>query len=192
MAATDNIKMENSLQIKPDPANASTPSVMDEDEYEDTGELMIPGSAQDSQAWLAKLPKWLWEAWSTIAEDGEIELGKIRVYNNQAEGQEKIKIVLHDIPGHAKVPKKYDVNMNKAHFNNTVVFSEKDQPGFRASAWGRDRRMQKERDIKKEPYKVSKKPYRSSIPSTSIPSTKCGRQANTLLRTDRIGRLSTT
>lgn len=71
------------------------------------------------------------------------------------------------------MPKKYDVNMNKDKYNNTVVFSEKDQPGFRASAWGRDRRMQKEKDVKRDAFKVSKKPYKSSIPSTCRPLCRC-------------------
>lgn len=91
MASSQSVKMENAPQIKPDPANAATPMVMDEDEYEDTGELLIPGTQDESQAWLAKLPKWLWEAWATIADDEEIELGKVRVYNNAPEGKEKVR-----------------------------------------------------------------------------------------------------
>ncbi|GAM90913.1 hypothetical protein ANO11243_089590 [Dothideomycetidae sp. 11243] len=119
--------MEEDVKIKPDPDNAATPSVMEEDEYEDTGELQIRGSAADDQAWLAKIPKWLWEAWIDIADDEEVELGKVRVYHKKRDnGQEKIKIVLNDIPSHSTVPKKYDVNMNKSQYNNTVVFSEKD------------------------------------------------------------------
>lgn len=82
--------MEDAPQIKPDPANAATPSVMDEDEYEDTGELVIPDAAADSGAWLAKLPKWLWEAWANIADDEEIELGKVRVYDNQPGDKTKV------------------------------------------------------------------------------------------------------
>lgn len=168
MASTGGVKMEEDVKIKPE--NANTPSMMDEDEYEDTGELHIRGSADDDKAWLAKIPKWLWESWSTIAEDEEIELGKVRVYNNPLpNGQQKIKIVLNDIPGHATVPKKYDVHMNKEEYNNTVVFSEKDQPGFRGgqAAWNRDKRamqQQRDRDTRFDNNKVSKRPYRSSIP----------------------------
>ncbi|KAF4555370.1 TFIIF beta subunit-like protein [Elsinoe fawcettii] len=168
--ASDGTKMEEDVKIKPDPANAHTPSAMDEDEYEDTGELHIKGAGSDDAAWLAKLPKWLWEAWSTIADDEEIELGKVRVYNdNLPNGTQKLKIVLNDIPGHADVPKKYDVHMSKNHYNNTVVFSEKDQPGFRGggAVWNRDKRLmqqQRDRDTRYDTNKVSKRPYKSSIP----------------------------
>ncbi|KAF2151338.1 hypothetical protein K461DRAFT_280127 [Myriangium duriaei CBS 260.36] len=165
------IKMEEDVKIKPDPATATERSLIDEDEYEDTGELQIRGM---DQAWLAKIPKWLWEAWTNIAEDDEIELGKVRVYhNNRPDGQQKLKIVLHDIPGHTDVPKKYDVNMNKDHYNNTVVFSEKDQPGFKGGqAWNRDKRMPQQQQPKdrnalgatNDGNRVSKKPYRSAIP----------------------------
>ena len=83
---------------------------------------------------------------------------------NYTDERHQIKIVLNNVPGHATVPKKYDVTMNKEKYNNTVVFSEKDQPGFKGSSWGRDRRMQKERDQKSDQFRVAKKPYRSSIP----------------------------
>lgn len=171
MASFD-VKMEEDVKIKPDPDNAATPSVMEEDEYEDTGELQIRGSAADDQAWLAKIPKWLWEAWIDIADDEEVELGKVRVYHKKRDnGQEKIKIVLNDIPSHSTVPKKYDVNMNKSQYNNTVVFSEKDQPGFKGGqAWNRDRRMpqqakdRSQRGAFNDTNRVSKRPYKSSIP----------------------------
>lgn len=87
------VKREDEVQIKPDPANAATPSVMEEDEYEDTGELMIPSSAEEAGAWLAKLPKWLWEAWADIGEDEEIELGKVRVYNQKPGDEDKTQKV---------------------------------------------------------------------------------------------------
>jgi len=45
-----------------------------------------------------------------------------------------------------------------------VIFSEEDQPGYKTGAWNRDRRVPKDRNAKQEPHRVSKKPYRSSIP----------------------------
>lgn len=172
MSAMEGIKVEEDVKIKPDPADAATPSMMDEDEFEDTGELMIRGTAQDDQAWLAKLPKWLWEAWADIAEDEEIELGKVRVYNDKLPGDKpKIKIVLNDLPSHATVPKRYEINFNKDVYNNTVVFSEKDQPGFRGGqAWNRDKRVRYKQEKPAfsnralQSTGVSKRPYRSSIP----------------------------
>lgn len=81
--AEPRVKAEDGPQIKIDPADAASPMPMEEDDYEDTGELTIPTGAEEAGAWLAKLPKWLWEAWENIAEDEEIELGKVRVYNKK-------------------------------------------------------------------------------------------------------------
>jgi len=94
MSAPDVVKLEDDVKIKPDPATASLPSGMEEDEYEDTGELVIPGTADESRAWLAKLPKWLWEAWATIAEDEELQLGKVRVYHDAPDGKQKVRELL--------------------------------------------------------------------------------------------------
>ncbi|KAG8628050.1 hypothetical protein KVT40_003923 [Elsinoe batatas] len=167
--ASNGMKMEEDVKIKPDPASALTPMAVDEDEYEDTGELHINGSEETNGAWLAKLPKWLWEAWANIAEDEEIELGKVRVYNNNLpNGAQKLKIVLNDIPGHAEVPKRYDMHMQRTQYNNTVVFSEKDQPGFRGgqAVWNRDKRpmQQRDRDSRYDSNRINKRPYKSSIP----------------------------
>lgn len=166
--APGDVKMEDDVKIKPDPATATGPSLMDEDDYEDTGELHIRGDRMSNQAWLAKIPKWLWEAWIDIAEDEEVELGKIRVYQTPPKAPQKLKVILNDIPGHAKVPKKYDITVNKDVYNNTVVFSEKDQPGYKGGqAWNRDRRLPQQRDrsgAANDSNRVSKRPYRSSIP----------------------------
>ena len=91
MATTDGVKMEDALHIKPEPTDAATPSAMGDDDYEDTGELVIPASSDQSQAWLAKLPKWLWESWADIAEDEELELGKVRVYNERSPENGKVR-----------------------------------------------------------------------------------------------------
>lgn len=173
MASLGAVKMEEDVKVKPDPADIGTPSIMeDEEAYEDVGELLIRGSAEQEQAWLAKLPKWLWEAWSEIDENEEITLGEVRVYNNTAPGEkDKLKIVLKDIPQHKSVPKRYDVTMNKSEYNNTVVFSEKDQPGFRGGqqSWKRDRNTGRSGQgagggAGGAGGRVSKRPYRSSIP----------------------------
>ena len=134
----------------------------DVDDYEDTGECQMPQNEQEQDAWLAKLPKWLWEAWENIADDEEIELGKIRLYTQpNPDGSNKIKLRLHDIPQHQNVPKLYDMAITRPRYNNTVVFSERDQPGFKA--WNPNRVR---KDNNRDQYRVNKnKPYTSSIPS---------------------------
>lgn len=83
----------------------------------------------------------------------------------------KIRMILNDIPGHASVPKQYDIDMTKTDYNNTVIFSEKDQPNYSGGeGWNRSRPPRARRDMKKSKLptydndKISKKPFRSSIP----------------------------
>jgi transcription initiation factor TFIIF subunit beta len=68
---------------------------------------------------------------------------------------------LHDLPKHHNVPKLYDLSSSRGQYNNTVVFSERDQPGFKA--WNPNRVRKDTRGMN---YRVNKnKPYTSSIPS---------------------------
>lgn len=80
-------------------------------------------------------------------------------------------MILNDIPGHASVPKKYDIDMTKTDYNNTIIFSEKDQPSQNAGeGWNKSRPPRAKRDMKRSNLptydndKISKKPFRSSIP----------------------------
>lgn len=59
------------------PSAAASPAAMSEDDvYEDTGDLDF---SQVQSVFLMKLPHWLWENWSKIDDDEEIQLGMIRV-----------------------------------------------------------------------------------------------------------------
>lgn len=90
----------SAAEVKPDPSNVKLESYvknepdispLDDDDYEDTGELHIPEDGTEATAWLARLPRWLWEAWNDIAEDEEIVLGKIRYYKDlQGNGTNKV------------------------------------------------------------------------------------------------------
>ncbi|KAG9699265.1 hypothetical protein KCU81_g3275, partial [Aureobasidium melanogenum] len=152
MSSSNGIKAEDGAYIKPE---------IEADEFEDTGECQMPRSEDDQQAWLCRLPKWLWTAWADMADDEEIEIGKVRVYNQpNPDGSQKIQMKLHDLPKHKDVPKLYDLTSSRGQYNNTVVFSERDQPGFKA--WNPNRVRKDTRNLN---YKVNKnKPYTSSIP----------------------------
>ena len=65
--------------IKPDPdaKEVSPGSISDEDIYEDAGDLDFSNAALN--VWLSRIPRPLWENWSNIDDDEEIELGKIRI-----------------------------------------------------------------------------------------------------------------
>lgn len=65
--------------IKPDPDIKDTVLVdlNDEDIYEDAGDLDFSASGQN--VWLSRLPRQLWEHWSQLDDDEEIEIGTIRI-----------------------------------------------------------------------------------------------------------------
>lgn len=65
--------------IKPDPdsKDASLTGIYDDDIYEDAGDLDFSNAAQN--VWLSRIPRSLWENWSHIDEEEEIELGTIRI-----------------------------------------------------------------------------------------------------------------
>ena len=66
-------------KIKPDPdsiGNSPAPQT-DEDIYEDTGDLDFAGS--DQRFYLTRLPKFLWDSWSKLDDNQEIQIGNIRV-----------------------------------------------------------------------------------------------------------------
>ncbi|KAL2352334.1 transcription initiation factor IIF, beta subunit family protein [Cryomyces antarcticus] len=161
MTTLNGVKMEDAPLIKPDPEISSPTTVMDEDQYEDTGELQLfdPNDVT-SGVWLTKIPKYLWEAWSTMEDDEQIQIGKLRVWGSTEPGKEKMKIILEpNLPGHAKVPKEYDLKINNLSYNNACVFSEKNQTGYKAGMMNRPRP-----DVRPNQYRVNKRRYGSSIP----------------------------
>jgi TFIIF, beta subunit N-terminus len=79
-ASIPTMKIENapSPQVKDEAADVSPSPYMEEDDiYEDAGDLDFSGAQQ--QLWLSRIPKSLWEVWASMPEDGEIEIGTIRV-----------------------------------------------------------------------------------------------------------------
>ena len=67
--------------IKPDPdTKGASPGVLgaDDDIYEDAGDLEFNTNPAWQALYLARVPKGVWEAWSKLDDDAEIELGTIR------------------------------------------------------------------------------------------------------------------
>ena len=55
----------------------------DEDIYEDTGDLDF--SSADQSVYLTRLPKFLWETWSKLDDDQEVQVGTLRVEGSQGD-----------------------------------------------------------------------------------------------------------
>jgi transcription initiation factor TFIIF subunit beta len=66
--------------IKPDPEapGASPAALSEEDIYEDAGDLEFNSDPVFQSLYLARVPKYLWEAWSKLDDDAEIQIGTLR------------------------------------------------------------------------------------------------------------------
>jgi hypothetical protein len=138
------VKAEEMPGIKPDP-DAPTPHA-DEDVFEDTGELQFPKQAQ--KTWLIRVPKDLWTGIERLKDDDTISLGNMHVWA-MPDGSQKVRSSTPDdpeltgqirwhldkaTPGFSMIAKEYDLQVMGGIPKNTFIFSEKDQPGFRAGA----------------------------------------------------------
>ena len=143
-------------EIKVDPAASTPQSMRDVAEFgEEVHDLQFPpgpGEPGSSQAWLVKLPKYLWQHWADIyrnmADDVPIEIGKMRVKTSNDPDldplKQKIQISLTPgVPQHRGLPMKYDLNLKTNGYSGTVIFSEKDAPGEDSSKRGPSNRGSK-------------------------------------------------
>lgn len=71
------IKSEPGVKPEPDSNEGLSRIPLEDDLYEDAGDLDMSGSGQD--VWLTRIPKVLWENWSQLDDDEEIEIGTVRV-----------------------------------------------------------------------------------------------------------------
>ena len=69
--------LESKIKPDPDSIGNSPAAQTDEDIYEDTGDLDFAGS--DQGFYLTRLPKFLWDSWSKLDDNQEIQIGTIRV-----------------------------------------------------------------------------------------------------------------
>jgi transcription initiation factor TFIIF subunit beta len=66
--------------IKPDPeTQGASPGAFSEDDiYEDAGDLEFNTDPKFQTLYLARVPKYIWDAWSKLDDDAEIQIGTIR------------------------------------------------------------------------------------------------------------------
>lgn len=71
--------------IKPDPeAQGASPGTFasgEDDVYEDAGDLEFNTNPEFQKMYMARVPKFLWEAWSKLDDDAEIQIGTVRQQN---------------------------------------------------------------------------------------------------------------
>ncbi|KAK2740750.1 hypothetical protein FQN57_005982 [Myotisia sp. PD_48] len=176
---TLDIKLEP--DIKPDPDTKDSVDIMmsDDDIYEDTGDLDFTNANQN--VWLTRVPRVLWESWSKLDDDEEVEIGTVRVEGDPTDIK-RISLRLHDKVQNKGVPKDYNLRRQNVHADrsayavqNTFIFTEKDAPGSKDKldflfnenqSYGRSYLYeQMKRDSKKKDRKKRWEPYtRKTIP----------------------------
>lgn len=81
------------LLIKPDPdaPGASPAAFSEEDIYEDAGDLEFNTEDKFQRLYLARVPKYVWDAWNKLDDNEEIRIGTIRQsFETDANGVEKV------------------------------------------------------------------------------------------------------
>lgn len=76
--------MADEPAIKTEPDTGGSPDAMEDDLYEDTGDLEFYDAQQKrpidwDNVYLARVPKYIWEAWHALDDNDEIELGTVRI-----------------------------------------------------------------------------------------------------------------
>lgn len=76
----DNTFIKPEGYIKPDPETmGASPAAQSEDDiYEDAGDLEFNTDSKWQSLYLARVPKYVWESWSQLDDDAEIQIGTIR------------------------------------------------------------------------------------------------------------------
>ncbi|KAL4925490.1 transcription factor IIF subunit TFG2 [Aspergillus undulatus] len=166
----------SSAYIKPDPDDKDTvlADVDDEDLYEDDGDLDLSNVA--SNVWLSRIPKSLWEHWSKLDDDEEIQIGTVRV-EGPLDKPKRVSLRINERNDNREIPKDYILAQQTVNAEslqrmtqNTYLFTEKDVPGHenRMVTFGGTRSAlyeQMKRDARRKERKQKWEPYvRKTVP----------------------------
>jgi transcription initiation factor TFIIF subunit beta len=148
------LKADPDIKLDPDAGTPSGSGYMDDDFFEDTGEMSMPPKGVDKDIWLTRVPDWLhekiskWENFADGNDDDEIEIGEILYLPDpQRPGQlpkdpnKEVRLFFNDKwAAKSKLPRGYKLeymnNKDPALLKSTYVFTEKDLPGYKPTGWG--------------------------------------------------------
>jgi transcription initiation factor TFIIF subunit beta len=145
------IKADPDIKMDPDAITPSGSGYMDDDFYEDTGELQLPQKGSEKDVWLTRIPQWLYEAvskWEDITdgnENDQMVIGEVLCMPDpnrpgQIKKDAPIRMILNNRSIVEKqLPQAFDLTMSKAEpdtLGNTYIFTEKDLPGYKPSGLG--------------------------------------------------------
>jgi len=160
--------------IKQDPEAGD--KYMDDEFYEDTGELSMPTHNGDD-VWLTRIPDWLYTAiseWDKLAEGNDndtIQLGEVVAFATTTgiDRSKPMRMFFNDAwRAKSELPTAYELEPTPASdqvLGNTYIFTEKDLPGFKPTGYGFQgfgNRFSAVQDPKARVQKRSK--YKKAIP----------------------------
>lgn len=122
---------------------------MDDEFFEDTGEMNIPKREFEKDVWLSRIPDWLYGAiskWEDIAEGGndndQIQIGEVLAFATTSgiDKSKPMRMFLNDRwRTKANLPTAFQLDpapTTDTVLGNTYVFTEKDLPGYRGTGYG--------------------------------------------------------
>jgi hypothetical protein len=121
--------------VKPDPdskAGASPALLNDDDIYEDAGDLEFNNDSEFQKLYLARVPKYVWEAWHTLDDDAEIRIGTIRQsVETGPDGEQRARTLC--------TSEDFTINLSTAKASNVIILrprsSSDDSQGVRAGSY---------------------------------------------------------
>jgi transcription initiation factor TFIIF subunit beta len=174
------IKADPDIKMDVDGHTPSGSGYMDDDFYEDTGELSLPPKAEEKDAWVTRIPKWLYEAVSKYddfaegRDDEMVVLGEVLALRdparpNSVSKTEPMRLILnHRSIAQKQLPQAYELQMTPASkevLGNTYVFTEKDLPGYKPTGYGQGR-MGSFGGVQDPKARIGKRSkYKKAIPS---------------------------
>lgn len=145
------IKADPDIKMDPDAITPSGSGYMDDDFYEDTGELQLPPKGDEKDVWLTRIPKWLYDAvskWEDLADGSDHEqvvIGEVLAIPDQMRQgglskTEPMRVFLnHRTLAEKQLPQAFELKMTPATnevLGSTYIFTEKDLPGYKPNGLG--------------------------------------------------------
>ncbi|KAI4907385.1 hypothetical protein J4E90_009414 [Alternaria incomplexa] len=121
---------------------------MDDDFYEDTGEMSINKDNPQQDVWLTRIPDWLYEAvskWENVADgndNDQIQIGEVLAFATTSgiDKDKPMRVFLDDRwRAKSNLPSAFQLDpaaASEAQLGNTYIFTEKDLPGFKGQGFG--------------------------------------------------------
>lgn len=127
----NNLKRESSQSTDPNKV-IKTEEIPKKEEIPRT---YINTTNNEKRVWLVKIPKFVSDAWSAIADDG-VEIGTVRIYNS-SKTDSRVTLHMSDALVASGVPRNYSLGFTNTSPEGMHVFTEDPNSGMAISIAGK-------------------------------------------------------